>query len=100
MGLLDADEGGGGVKSSEECRFPQVGRTLADEKSSFGEYMKGAECKINKASLLIEACNLIDQMKIASRIRMCRAICMSICWVTCSLRGAMDSSARRGILSA
>src|SRR6266508_2947587 len=40
---------------------------LADEKSSFGEYMKGAQCKINKASLLIEACNLIDQMKIAEQ---------------------------------
>ena len=38
---------------------------LADEKSSFGEYMKGAQCKINKAGMLIEACNLIDQMKIA-----------------------------------
>ena len=36
-------------------------------KSSFGEYMKGAQCKINKAGLLIEACNLIDQMKIAEQ---------------------------------
>jgi hypothetical protein len=32
----------------------------AGEKSSFSEYMKGAQCKINKAELLIEACNLID----------------------------------------
>jgi type I restriction enzyme M protein len=40
---------------------------LADDKSSFGEYMKGAQCKINKAGLLIEACNLIDQMKIAEQ---------------------------------
>ena len=40
---------------------------LADAKSSFGEYMKGAQCKINKAGLLIEACNLIDQMKIAEQ---------------------------------
>ena len=40
---------------------------LAEEKSSFGEYMKGAQCKINKAGLLIEACNLIDQMKIAEQ---------------------------------
>src|SRR6266508_3497378 len=40
---------------------------LADEKSSFGEYMKTAECKINKASLLIEACNLIDQMQISQQ---------------------------------
>ena len=39
----------------------------AGVKSSFGEYMKGAQCKINKAGLLIEACNLIDQMKIAEQ---------------------------------
>ena len=39
----------------------------AGEKSSFSEYMKGAQCKINKAGLLIEACNLIDQMKIAEQ---------------------------------
>ncbi len=29
--------------------------------------MKTAECKINKASLLIEACNLIDQMQISQQ---------------------------------
>jgi hypothetical protein len=29
--------------------------------------MQGAQCKINKARLLIEACNLIDQMKIAEQ---------------------------------
>ena len=39
----------------------------AGVKSSFSEYMKGAQCKINKAGLLIEACNLIDQMKIAEQ---------------------------------
>lgn len=40
---------------------------LADEKSSFAEYMKTAECKINKASLLVEAVNLIDQMQISQQ---------------------------------
>ena len=40
---------------------------LADDKSSFWEYMQGAECKIRKASLLIEAVNLIDEMKIAEQ---------------------------------
>jgi hypothetical protein len=40
---------------------------LADEKSSFGKYMKGTQCKINKAGLLIEACNLIDQMGESTR---------------------------------
>ena len=56
--------------------FPRLVE-LADEKSSFGDAsrMKGAQCKINKAGLpvlsnvegLIEACNLIDQMKIAEQ---------------------------------
>jgi len=65
---------------------------------------------------------LIDQMKIAEQNQDLRQgdtstlptvavqVCMSICWVTCSLppalrfgdlrRGAVDSSARRGVLSA
>jgi type I restriction enzyme M protein len=75
---------------------------LADVKSSFGDAsrMKGAQCKINKAGLLIEACNLIDQMKIAEQnqdLRQGESVCL--CWVTCSLRGAVDSSARRGTSS-
>lgn len=40
---------------------------LAGDESSFGEYMKTAECKINKASLLVEAVNLIDQMQISQQ---------------------------------
>jgi len=88
--------------------FPKLVE-LADEKSSFGEYMKGAQCKINKAGLLIEACNLIDQMKIAEQNQDLRQgdtstgsvqACTSTCLGTCSLRGAADSSARRGISSA
>jgi len=35
--------------------------------SSFERYMANAECKINKPSLLIEACKLIDQMHISSQ---------------------------------
>ena len=46
--------------------FPNL-VNLADETSSFAEYMRTAECKINKASLLIEACNLIDQMQISQQ---------------------------------
>ncbi len=37
------------------------------ELNSFELYMKNAELKINKSSLLIEACKLIDQMQIASQ---------------------------------
>lgn len=46
--------------------FPKM-IEMADEKSSFWEYMQGAECKIRKASLLIEAVNLIDEMKISEQ---------------------------------
>ena len=35
--------------------------------SSFEQYMKNAEFKINRASLLIEACNAIDEMKISAQ---------------------------------
>jgi type I restriction enzyme M protein len=35
--------------------------------NSFELYMKKAELKINKASLLIEACKLIDQMQVSSQ---------------------------------
>jgi type I restriction enzyme M protein len=47
--------------------FPKMIELAADEKSSFWEYMQGAECKIRKASLLIEAVNLIDEMKISEQ---------------------------------
>jgi type I restriction enzyme M protein len=47
--------------------FPKMIELASDEKSSFWEYMQGAECKIRKASLLIEAVNLIDEMKIAEQ---------------------------------
>lgn len=46
--------------------FPNLSK-LADEENSFGEYMKTAECKINKPSLLIEGCKLIDQMEISQQ---------------------------------
>ncbi len=46
--------------------FPQLS-SLADEDSSFAAYMRGAECKINKPSLLVEAVNLIDEMKISEQ---------------------------------
>jgi type I restriction enzyme M protein len=46
--------------------FPNI-VNLADEMSSFAQYMRNAECKISKPSLLIEACKLIDQMNISSQ---------------------------------
>ena len=41
-------------------------KSLGDEYSSFAQYMKTAEFKINRGSLLVEACNDIDGMKISS----------------------------------
>jgi len=46
--------------------FPKM-RTLGGENSSFQLYMQNAECKINKPSLLIEACKLIDTMDISQQ---------------------------------
>jgi len=46
--------------------FPWL-RTLGDTGSSFARYMQNAECKINKASMLIEICRIIDQMNIAQQ---------------------------------
>lgn len=50
----------------KEAIFPWF-RTLGEAGSSFERYMANAECKINKASLLIEACKLIDQMEISQQ---------------------------------
>ncbi len=48
--------------------FPNiVNLAPAGEINSFGQYMKNAECKISKPSLLIEACRLIDQMDISGQ---------------------------------
>ncbi|MBL8080243.1 MAG: N-6 DNA methylase [Anaerolineales bacterium] len=54
------------LKHLKSVIFPQL-TSLANGESSFGEYMRGAECKINKPSLLVEAVNLIDQMEISQQ---------------------------------
>lgn len=46
--------------------FPKL-REMGAKGSSFEQQMRGAECKINKASLLIEATKLIDQMQIGQQ---------------------------------
>jgi type I restriction enzyme M protein len=55
------------LKHLKQEVFPKLAGLANGGESSFSEYMKGAECKISKASLLIEACNLIDQMKISEQ---------------------------------
>jgi type I restriction enzyme M protein len=42
-------------------------RNLGQAGSSFERYMQNAEFKINKASLLIEACKMIDQMELSAQ---------------------------------
>lgn len=42
-------------------------REMGGEGSSFQRYMQNAECKISKGVLLIEACKLIDAMKISEQ---------------------------------
>lgn len=46
--------------------FPWL-RDMGEAGSSFERYMKAAELKINKPSLLIEACSLIDQMQVSAQ---------------------------------
>ncbi len=54
------------LKRLKTVIFPQMA-SLSNGESSFGQYMRGAECKINKPSLLVEAVNLIDEMKISEQ---------------------------------
>ncbi len=46
--------------------FPYL-RQLGDKAGSFGKYMAGAEFKIGKPSLLIEACRAIESMQISAQ---------------------------------
>jgi type I restriction enzyme M protein len=54
------------IKIVKEKVFPFL-KQLGSKTGSFGEHMAGAEFKINKPSLLIEACKAIDEMQISSQ---------------------------------
>ncbi len=54
------------LKIVKERVFPFV-KTLGGQGGSFAEQMVNAEFKINKPSLLIEACKMIDQIQISSQ---------------------------------
>ncbi|MCB9107848.1 MAG: SAM-dependent DNA methyltransferase [Anaerolineales bacterium] len=54
------------LKHLKETVFPWF-RGLGRSDSSFEKHMATAECKISRGSLLIAACKLIDQMKIAEQ---------------------------------
>jgi len=59
-------QAGEALKHVREELFPWF-KVMGDEGSSFREYMKNAEFKINRPSLLIEACNAIDEMQISAQ---------------------------------
>jgi len=50
----------------KEKVFPEL-KKLGEKGSSFEQYMKNAEFKINKPALLIEACKLIDEMHVSEQ---------------------------------
>src|SRR5712671_6421741 len=54
------------LKHVKEAVFPFI-KTLGGAGGSFAAQMENAEFKINKASLLIEACKAIDEMQISSQ---------------------------------
>ena len=54
------------LKHVKEQVFPSF-KKMGGEGSSFERYMQNAEFKINKSTLLIEACNAIDEMQISSQ---------------------------------
>jgi type I restriction enzyme M protein len=54
------------IRIVKEKVFPFL-KKLGAKTGSFGEHMATAEFKINKPSLLIEACKAIDEMQISSR---------------------------------
>ena len=60
---LKADEA---LKYVKEKVFPFI-KTLGGSGGSFAEHMANAEFKINKPSLLIEACKAIDEMQISAQ---------------------------------
>jgi type I restriction enzyme M protein len=54
------------LKHVREAVFPWF-KEMGGEGSSFERYMQNAEFKINKPSLLIEACQAIDQMRLSAQ---------------------------------
>jgi len=54
------------LEHMRETVFPWL-KEMGGEGSSFERYMQNAEFKINKPSLLIEACQAIDQMRLSAQ---------------------------------
>ena len=54
------------LKHVKEKVFPEL-KKLGEKGGSFKQYMKNAEFKIKKTSLLIEACKLIEQMEVSQQ---------------------------------
>jgi len=54
------------LRTLKETIFPML-RNLGGSDSSFQRYMENAECKINKPALLVEACRMIDDLRISQQ---------------------------------
>jgi type I restriction enzyme M protein len=59
-------QAGDALKHAREVVFPEF-KKMGEDGSSFQRYMQNAEFKINRPSLLIEACNTIDEMQISAQ---------------------------------
>jgi type I restriction enzyme M protein len=59
-------QAGEALKHVREKVFPWF-KEMGSQGSSFERYMQNAEFKINRPSLLIEACNAIDEMQISAQ---------------------------------
>lgn len=59
-------QGADALKHVREEVFPWF-KEMGEDGSSFERYMRNAEFKINRPSLLIEACNAIDEMEISAQ---------------------------------
>ena len=59
-------QAGDALKHVREVVFPEF-KKMGEDGSSFERYMQNAEFKINRPSLLIEACNAIDEMQISAQ---------------------------------
>jgi type I restriction enzyme M protein len=83
------------LKIVKEKVFPFL-KKLGAKTGSFGEHMETAEFKINKPSLLIEACKAIDEMRFPLRTKMSKAISTSTYLAASILPAQMANSVRLG----
>jgi len=92
--VLEPTAGNKALALVKEQVFPFL-KKLGSKTGSFGEHMATAEFKINKPSLLIEACKAIDEMHISAQNQDVQADLMNICSAASILPAPTANSARR-----